>query len=204
MRNMAIFRLTDGTLLLHSVIAMHDDGMAALEALGRPSLLVVPNAGHRLDLRFYKSRYPGARVLCPAAARTKVEQIAPVDALCEDALPGLGVRVHPLPGYKNGELAYELELAGGGRALLLGDAAANRDHPPGLGGKVVAAVLGGIRGRLGVPRIVKTIVVSDRRAARASLTGLANLEGVRVVVPAHGKPILDACSEALREAAASL
>jgi hypothetical protein len=64
-RNMVVYRLKDGTLLLHSVIAMEEEGMKKLEALGKPSVLIVPHGGHRMDAKFYKERYPAARVLAP-------------------------------------------------------------------------------------------------------------------------------------------
>src|SRR5689334_21696300 len=46
-RHMIVDRLGDGSLLLHSVIAMSDEGMAKLEALGRPAVVIVPHTGHR-------------------------------------------------------------------------------------------------------------------------------------------------------------
>jgi hypothetical protein len=133
-RHMIVYRLADGTLLLHSVLAMDEAGMAKLDALGRPAVLIVPHTGHRMDAPFYKARYPQIRVLAPAAARAKVEEVIKVDATCEEALPALGVRVHPVPGFKNAELAYELDLAAGGKALVLCDAVANRDYAKGFGG----------------------------------------------------------------------
>ena len=36
-RNMVVWRMPDGGLLLHSVVALDDAGMHALEALGTPS-----------------------------------------------------------------------------------------------------------------------------------------------------------------------
>jgi hypothetical protein len=202
-RNMTVYRLADGTLLLHSVVALDDAGMGKLDALGRPSVIVVPHGGHRMDLTFYKARYPQARVLSPAAVRAKVEEVVAVDATCEEALPALGVRLHPVPGFKNGELAYEVDIPNG-KALIVSDAVANRDHPPGIGGKLMAAVAGGIKGRLGVPRIMRMMMVNDKAAARAGLGKLADVPNVSVLIPAHGRPVLGGCSEALREAAARL
>jgi hypothetical protein len=203
-RNMTVYRLRDGGLLLHSGVALDDAGLAKLEALGAPAVLIVPSTGHRLDARFFKARYPGLRVLCPAAARAKVEQVVPVDATCEEALPGLGVRLHEMDGYKGGELAYQVDIPGG-KALMLCDALANADHPPGLGGKVMAALAGGIKGRrLGVPRIVRLMLIGDRAAGRATITRLATIDGLRLITVAHGRPVSGACAEALHEAAATL
>ncbi|MEP6652233.1 MAG: hypothetical protein ABJA82_02680 [Myxococcales bacterium] len=202
-RNMVVYRLASGNLLLHSVIAMTDDGMARLDALGKPTIIVVPNGGHRMDVAFYKGRYPGARVVCPAAARAKVEEVVAVDAAAEEALPALGVRPHALTGFKNGELAYELDVAGG-KALVMGDAVANRDYAPGLFGSFLANVTGGVKGRLGVARIVKMTLINSKAAARQDLARLAEIAALKAVVPAHGRPVVERCGEALREAAASI
>jgi hypothetical protein len=202
-RNMAVYRLEDGTLLLHSVIAMDEAGMARLEALGKPSVLIVPNGGHRMDAPFYKQRYPAARVVAPAATRAVVEKVIKVDATCEEALPPLGVRLHTVAGYKTGELGYEVDIPGG-TALILCDVVANRDHPPGIGGVLMAALAGGVKGRLGVPRIIRFMMVKDRPAGRAALDKLADIPGLRIVTVGHGRPVIDGCAAALHEAAASL
>jgi hypothetical protein len=201
---MIIYRLADGTLLLHSVIAMSDEGMAKLDALGRPSVMIVPHIGHRMDAPFYKARYPQVRVLAPAGARAKVEEVIKVEATCEQALPALGVRVHPVPGFKNFELAYELDLQGGGKALVMSDAVANRDHPPGIGGWFFANVTGGIKGRLGVARIMRMMMMTNKAEARAGLENLAAIPGLTVLSVAHGRPLRENVSEALREAASRL
>ena len=57
-RNMTIYRLPDGRLLLYSVVAMHAADMEALEKLGRPALMVMPHDRHQMDAPFYKRRYP--------------------------------------------------------------------------------------------------------------------------------------------------
>jgi hypothetical protein len=88
-RNMTVIRLGDGSLLLHSVVAMNDEGMAKLDALGKPSVLIVPHGGQRMDAAFYEARHPQARVVCPAATRAQVEQVVKVDATCEEALPAM-------------------------------------------------------------------------------------------------------------------
>ncbi len=46
-REMVLYRLADATLLIHSAIALDESGMAKLESLGTPKILVVPNCIHR-------------------------------------------------------------------------------------------------------------------------------------------------------------
>src|SRR5215216_7989255 len=64
-RVMTVVRRADGSLLLHSPIALAEPQLAELSGLGRVAVLVVPNAGHRLDTPAYKQRYPQALVFCP-------------------------------------------------------------------------------------------------------------------------------------------
>src|SRR5690606_38404698 len=56
-RVMTVVRMADGRLVIHSAIALPDELMAQIEAWGRPSYLLVPNAYHRLDAPAYKARY---------------------------------------------------------------------------------------------------------------------------------------------------
>lgn len=202
-RNMIAYKLGDGSLLLHSVVALDDAGMAKLEAIGKPSIMIVPAVGHRMDAPFYKRRYPELQVIAPAAIRTKVDEVVKTDAACEDVLPTLGIALHPMAGFKQGELAYELPIQSG-RALVLCDALANADPPRGLGGTLVKLILGGVKTRLGVPRIVKMMFVKEKEAARADIARLADIENVVVVSVAHGRPVQSHCAEALREAAAAV
>ena len=203
-RRMTIWRLPDGSLLAHSVIAMDDAGMAQVDALGRVSIILVPHEGHRLDAGFYKRRYPDARVVAPAAARAKVEQVIAVDALAEDVLPKHGITVHALPGWKHGELAYDFALPGGGRGLVLCDVLTNRDPPPGFGGWLVTKTTSAVPGPLGVAPIMKLAMLKDRAAAKAGLARLAEIPDVRIVSTAHGRPVVTDCAGALHAAAASL
>jgi hypothetical protein len=203
-RNMTIWKLPDGSLVLHSVIAMDEARMAQLDRLGRVSVLLVPHGLHRRDIAFYKRRYPTARVIAPAATRAKIEEVVPVDATAEDELPGHGIKVHPLPGWKHGELAYEIALPGGGAALVLSDVLANDDRLPGPRAWFFRNVTGGIKGPLGVARIMKTMMVGDRAAARAAVERLADIPDLRFLSVAHGKPVTADLPALIREAAASL
>ena len=67
-RVMTVARRTDGELVIHSAIAMTEDAMRELEALGEPAFLVVPNRGHRLDApRVQKEVSVAARSRCCTA-----------------------------------------------------------------------------------------------------------------------------------------
>src|SRR5690606_24485044 len=78
-RRMTVVRLGTGELVVFSAIALGESDMQALEALGRPAFLVVPNGYHRLDVAGWKARYPGMHVVAPAGALAKVEEVVAVD-----------------------------------------------------------------------------------------------------------------------------
>jgi hypothetical protein len=54
-REMVLYRLADATLLIHTAIALNEPGMAKLESLGTPKILVVPNRIHRFDAGVYRA-----------------------------------------------------------------------------------------------------------------------------------------------------
>ena len=78
-RRMTILRLSDGRLVVYSAIALHEAEMSALLRFGTPAYLVVPNPIHRMDAKIWKDRFPTMKVIAPAGARRKVEEIVPVD-----------------------------------------------------------------------------------------------------------------------------
>ncbi len=71
-RVMSAVKLDDGTLVIHSAIALDPSTQKELEAWGRPRILLVPCAWHRLDAPAYKTRHPSIAVFCPEGAREKV------------------------------------------------------------------------------------------------------------------------------------
>jgi hypothetical protein len=151
----------------------------------------------------YRARYPAARVLAPAQALAQVEQVAPVDATCEDVLPGVGIGVHRPDGVKDGyELVYEVPLDGGGAALLVNDVLATpHPHgPTGLKGWIIGA-LGVPGGGVGMPRIVWFNFGKDRETFRGFVRRLADRPGIRVLTCSHGGPLTGDVAGQLRAAA---
>jgi hypothetical protein len=48
-RNMTIWRMKNGDLIIHNAVAVSEEKMREIELLGTPSVLIVPNAHHRRD-----------------------------------------------------------------------------------------------------------------------------------------------------------
>lgn len=197
-RNMTVARLPDGRLVLYSVIAMHDEGMRALEALGRPAIMVMPHDRHQMDAPFYKQRYPDLRVLAPDPA--SVRSVA-VDGDI-DELAALGVGAYSLPGTNYHEVVLELPIADG-IALCATELLGNVPSPGGVFG-LMMKVFGPPGGGFGVARAVRFREVVERERVRDWLTGLADRHDIRMVLVGHGDALLADVAGQLRRASAQL
>jgi len=103
-RRMTVVRLTDATLVVFSAIALDEDEMSALEAYGRPAVLIVPSDKHRLDAKTWKDRYPKIQVVAPEGARAKVEEVVQVDTVTP-RLDDPNVQFVTVPGTRGREAA---------------------------------------------------------------------------------------------------
>lgn len=200
-RNMTVIRTSSGKLVIHSGIALNSATQNALDDLGEVSHIIVPSAIHRMDAKWFKARYPKARLICPEAAKTKVSAVVEVDSSCEVTLPKLGIKVHTMPGVKPTELAYEIET-GDGACLLFCDALMNNDHLPGLEGKILWLI--GSTGFFGMTAIGRLLLLKDRAAFRDWLKNLSDRDDLHSVVPAHGDPIRTELKNRLRMASERL
>jgi hypothetical protein len=203
-RNMVILRLPTGQLVLHSVIAMEEDGLRALEALGTPAYAIVPSVLHVMDAPFYKQRYPTMKQLAPSASMAEIGKIVALDGSVEDVLPSLGFGLHRAPGTKVAEFVYEYPMSGGGRALVANDvfgSAHAADDSRLLGWLIVSHIA--VPGHhLGIPRIYRWRFITDVAAMRKFAGGLAMIPDLRLITVSHGDPVLTAPAEALRSVAA--
>jgi hypothetical protein len=191
-RNMVVFRLGNGDLVLHSAVALDEAGLQALEALGRPAYEIIPHANHQRDAAFYRQRYPQMQVLCPAGERHRLGDRVAIDGLTGDVLPPLGVKVHPVPGARIHEDVYEVPLADGGNALIVNDLFGGmHSNPPSLGGRLMSMIAGAPEGRLGTARIVRLMQVQNMAAIRAFALSLAEVPDLRVITVSHGDPVTD-------------
>ncbi len=171
--------------------------MAALEALGRPTWMVVPHAMHTMDAPFYAARYPDMKVAAPDAVRARRPDLR-VDASPEAALEPLGIGVHAIPGTKYAEVALDLPIEGG-HALLFTDLLGRNEGHPGL----LLRLLGPPGGE-GVARIVKLRQISDKAQVRAFLDRMAETPDLRVVAGCHGGMVTADCGPWLKAAAAGV
>jgi hypothetical protein len=188
-RRMVLLRRGDGTILVHSAVAADDATMREIDAWGRVSTIVVPNGLHRLDAHAFHTRYPDAKVVCPARSMKKVRQVVEVDGDYDSVPRGPDLRIETLDGVKVGEAVFVVTSPGGRVTLLFNDALFNVPHQPGLKGAILRFV--GSSGGPRITRIFRLAATSDLTKLRAHLGRLATTEGLRRVIPGHGATIED-------------
>ncbi len=201
-RVMAVVRMEDGGLLVHSAIAVDEATLDALLAEGEPTVLIVPNGLHRLDAPAYKARFPQMRVICPEGARAAVEKKLPVDGGYRDFEGDGRVSVELLDGVGEAE-GFLAVRADDGVTLVFNDAIFNMPHKAGLEGfifKHITASSGGPK----VSRLGRMLVVKDKHALAAHLRRLADTPDLRRILVAHHETIEDDPAGVLRRVADAL
>jgi hypothetical protein len=202
-RTMTIVRRTDGSLLLHSPIALDDERARELEALGRMGVIVVPSAVHRLDAPAYKARYPHLHTFCPRGARGKVAEVMEVDGVYEDYADDGAVRFETLDGVDGAEGAL-LVRSSDGVSVVLNDVVMNMDTKKDVLGYLFTTAMGSAPGPR-VSRLARWMLVEDQPALRRHLERLAALPDLQRLIVSHEKVASgpDAAT-ALRQAATYL
>ena len=200
-RRMTVVRLVDAGLVIFSAIALDEDEMSALEAYGRPAVLIVPSDKHRLDAKTWKDRYPEMRVVAPEGARAKVEETVPVDTAAP-RFDDPNVQFVTVPGTRDREAALVVRTPNG-TSLVLNDVVGNIRDAAGFGGWLLH--LAGFAGKdAQIPAVVKMAVIENTKALRSQLLQWAEIDSLVRVLVSHGSPIEDNPRQVLRELAESL
>jgi hypothetical protein len=184
-RVMTAVRLDDGTLALHSAIALEPQAQAELESFGEPAFLIVPNSSHRLDAPAYKKRYPRLRVFAPRGARAGVSQVIPVDGSYEDFPALSSLRLETLQGVGDTEGAM-LVRSSDGTSVVLNDVMFNMDRKKDPLGFFFTTLLGSAPGPR-VSRLARLVFVKDKAALRSEFERLAAIADLVRVIVAHEK-----------------
>lgn len=207
-RVMTVVRLASGDLVLHSAIAMDDAGMEALEELGRPAFLVVPNGWHRLDAARYKARYPDLKVVCPAGARRSVGKVVPVDHdygdLPQPEADDDTVRFAHFGERKQAEGAM-LVRSPDGVSVVFADTLFNLPHQPGC----VWFFYGRVMGSSGGPKVtligrLMLLFTRTGKQTRAWMERTAETEPVVRLIPGHGQVVTQDAAATLKTVASRL
>jgi len=199
-RVMTIAKRADGGLVVHNAIALDDAGMAQIEQWGPVRVIVVPNGYHRLDAKVFAERFPNARVICPAGARKKIEEVVAVKGTYADEPDDLHVRYETLDGTRQSEGAMIVRDVEG-TTVVLNDIVFNMPHQHGFSGFVLKHLTGSSGGPK-ISRIGRWFLAREKPALKAHLERLASLEGLKRVIVSHHQ-VIDQPA-VLREVAATL
>lgn len=194
---MTVLRLGDGSLLLHSPVAMTPERRAAVEALGPVAHLYSPNLYHHLRIGDWAAAFPSARLHAPPGLAKKrpdlridrVHHTAP-----EPAFAGI-VEEHRVDGFRLEETALFYRPA---RTLLVADLVHNVGRPQHSWTKLYTRTMG-FYDRVALSRMIRWTAFPDRTAARRSIDALLALPFEGLVV-GHGAPLAAGGKEALAAA----
>jgi hypothetical protein len=196
-RRMSAVRLKSGELVIFSAIALHEAGMARLEAFGRPSFLVVPSLRHRLDAPSYARRYPLMTVVAPHAGVAKIAEAVEVDT----STPNFGdasVRYIEIAG----DSALEVDCEDG-LTVIVNDLIGDIHGEDGIGGWLLR-VMGFAGDDPHVPAPVKLLLGKHKSEVARQFRSWAEHPKLRRIIVSHGDPIESDPRLTLRTLAASL
>jgi hypothetical protein len=200
-RRMTVVRLSDGSTIIYSAVALEEEAMRQIEALGRPRYLVVPGDAHRLDAKIYKERYPKLYVLTPPGARDRVQKVVPVDG-CEVDFGDPDVTWHVVAGAGGHEAALLVRRASG-TTIILSDLIGNLRRKGGFEGWMLHVM--GFGGDVPqVPTVERVLMVENKAQLRRQFLEWAEISDLRRIVMSHGEPIEHGVAQALRDLAHSL
>lgn len=201
-RNMIVYRSPRQALLLHSVVALTDPAMRELEALGEPSVMVIPHWDHWAHIVAFKRRYPRIDVVCPRASIERVSVRLKVDCSCEEYFPRHGVTYQQPPGIYPFEGVLEAPVGDGKVAVIMNDLITNVPHQKGLWGLLLR--LTGSTGRPRVIYLVKRQLRVRRELLRPYIASLAERGDIAMVTTSHGECLLSDVAGTLSRIAGAL
>ncbi len=193
---MTVIRLADGSLLLHSPVALDAALRRELDAIGRVRFAVAPNRVHHLYAGKVAEAYPESRLWIGPGLERKRPDLVYVGVLGDEA-----------PVEWSGQLdqtffrgrPYENEVVffhRASRTLMLCDLAFNFGPRAAAPTRLLMKLMRSY-GRFG-PSKLDPLLIRDRSAARQSLERILGWDFDRVVV-AHGDVLESGGHDALRE-----
>lgn len=192
---MTVVRLQDGSLLVHSPIALTPDLRAEVDALGPVHHLVAPNQGHHLYAGEWQRAYPGALLHAAVGLAKRRKDLAIDHELRGEA--HVAWRNDLDTTFLDGTMLNEtVFLHRPSRSLIVADVIENFETSPHWPTRMYLKVCG-IHGKPGLSRGLRPIF-RDRRRARRSIDEILSWDFDRILL-AHGDIIGTGGKDALRE-----
>lgn len=200
---MTVVRLADGTLWVHSPIALGDEVRAEVDALGTVAHLVAPSLYHHMFVGQWKAAYPDATMwLAPGLERKRRDLVADPAGfvlLGSTAAPwDHEIAQAPLTGFAFREVLFHHRAS---RTLVSADLFENFTSSPYVFTRAYLK-LAGLHGRLGVSRVLRW-AYRDRAAVKEALARVLAWDFDRIVI-AHGAIVEHDAKRALADAYAWL
>jgi len=199
--NMTVLRLRDGTLLVHSPLALTAERRAAVEALGPVTHLYAPSCYHEARIGEWAAAFPSARLHAPSGLvkeRTDLRIDRVIGVAPEPAFAGT-VEELPIEGFRLEETVL-IHLPT--RTLIVADLVHNVGRPHDWWTKLYTKVMG-FYDKVALSRMIRWTAFSDRAAARRSIDELLTRPFDRIIV-GHGAPLTSGGREAIAKAFAWL
>jgi hypothetical protein len=193
---MTVVRLGDGSLFVHSPIAIDETLRGDIDALGHVAHLVAPSLFHHVHAGVAAELYPNAKVhLAPGLDKKRPD-------LNADALLGIEqdpswrgeIEAMPIKGTMLGETAFVHHPSG---TLICSDLIENFETSDDWYTRLYLKI-GGIHGKPGLSRPLR-MAFRDKKAARRSIDAILERPFERISL-AHGDPLLHGGPGALRAA----
>ena len=194
---MTAIRLNDGSLFLHSPVALGWQTIDELNRLGRVKAIAAPNRFHHLYVQQYLDHYPEARVYAAPGLALKRKDVAFHGSLGDTAPPEWAGEIEQLV-FRSVPLFNEVVFFHPRtRTLILTDLAFNMHASASLLTRLTLQ-LDGIFGRFGVGWIERRLV-RDKTGARRDTDRMLAWDFDRIIV-AHGNIVETGGKDVLREA----
>jgi hypothetical protein len=192
---MTVLKLGDGSLLVHSPVALDDTLKSEIEALGRVAHIVAPNLYHHLHAGNAAKAFPAAKLHGPAGLIKKRPDLDFGAVLGEQSEPGWPDALESLEirGSLLGETVFFHRPSG---TLVSADLIENFSRADDWWTRLYLEA-GGIYGKVGLSRMLR-LAYRDRKQARRSIDRILDWDFNRIIL-AHGDPIVSDASDALRE-----
>jgi hypothetical protein len=194
---MAALRLSDGSLLLYSPLALTPERRAAIDPLGPVAHLSAPNVFHHRWIGEWAAAFPSARLHAPAglAAKRRDLRIDRVhNAAPEPDFAGVVDELR-IEGFRLEESVLVYRPA---RTLVVADLVHNIGRPHHRWTKFYTRAMG-FYDRVALSRVIRWTAFSDRAAARRSVDEVLSRPFDRLIV-GHGAPLAAGGREALAAA----
>lgn len=201
-RVMTLAKMADGSVLIHSAIALTEYMMREIEDWGDVRYIVVPNAYHRLDCARFKRRFPEAKIVCPKGATKRVSEIVPAELTFDKFVGDETVTLRHLAGTNDGEGVLVVKH-GDTSTVVFNDLVFNMPHVGGVIGWVMRYVTLSTGGPK-ITRVARLLVVKNKAAIIGELNQLAAISGLSRIIVSHHEVIEDNAPQVLTELAKSL